>query len=227
MVKQAGGARSGSEGYRLRRLVVGLVALLLLSGVAFAASPMVTAWLIREAVRTGDTAYLEHKIEWPSVKETLKVSLTRYALKQPDPEVETSAPPRKPGLWQRFKSYLGTRAVDKLVESYATPTGLPQLFTYGQTYRTAIKGEADEAATLSRLERMRRFWSRVKRAEFKSLSEFEIELADKHDPERHFVGLLRLDGLGWRLVALSVRGPTPADALANAWSGLKSAAVPR
>lgn len=214
-------------GLRLRRLVVGLIGLLLVSGVAFAASPLVTAWMIREAVRTGDAAYLEHKIDWPAVKETLKVSLTRYALKQPDPEAEASEPPRKPGLWQRFKSYLGERAVDKLVENYATPTGLPQLFTYGRTYQTAIKGEPDETETLSGLERMRRFWSRVKRTEFKSLSEFEIELADKHDAERHFVGLLRLDGLGWKLVALHVQGPRPAGTLANAWSGLRSAAVPR
>ncbi|MEW5963274.1 MAG: DUF2939 domain-containing protein [Pseudomonadota bacterium] len=211
----------------MRRLVLGLCGLLLVSGVAFAASPLVTAWLIREAVRTGDAAYLEHRIDWPAVKETLKVSLTRYALKQPEPDAETTEPSRKPGLWQRFKSYLGTRAVDKLVDNYATPTGLPQLFTYGRTYRTAIKGEVDEAATAPLTERMRRFWSRVKRAEFKSLSEFEIELADKHDPERHYVGLLRLDGLGWKLVELHVQGPRPTGTLADAWSGLESAAVPR
>jgi hypothetical protein len=213
----------------LRRLVLGLCCLLLVGGAAFAASPLVTAWLIREAVRTGDADYLERRIEWPAVKATLKDSLTRYALKKPEPvsEAETAAPPRKPGLWQRFKSYLGQRAVDKLVESYATPTGLPQLFSYGRTYRTTLKGEPDEAETLSRLERMRRFWARVKRAEFKSLTEFEIELADKHDPERHYVGLLRLEGVGWKLVALSVQGPRPAGAVANAWSGLRAAAVPR
>lgn len=209
----------------LRRLVLGLCCLLLVSGVAFAASPLVSAWLIREAVRTGDADYLEHRIEWPAVKETLKVSLMRYALKQP--ETDPAAPPRKPGLWQRFKTYLGQRAVDKLVESYATPTGLPQLFTYGKTYRAALEAAPDEAESLSRLERMRRFWSRVKRAEFKSLFEFEIELADKHDPERHFVGLLRLDGFGWKLVALSVQGPRLTNTVADAWNGLQSAAVPR
>lgn len=209
----------------LRRLVLGLCCLLLVSGVAFAASPLVSAWLIREAVRTGDADYLEHRIEWPAVKETLKVSLMRYALKQP--ETDPAAPPRKPGLWQRFKTYLGQRAVDKLVESYATPTGLPQLFTYGKTYRAALEAAPDEAESLSRLERMRRFWSRVKRAEFKSVSEFEIELADKHDPERHFVGLLRLDGFGWKLVALSVQGPRLTNTVADGWNGLQSAAVPR
>lgn len=196
----------------MRRLII-LASFLLVAATAYVVSPLVSAWLIREAVRTGDAAYLEHKIEWSSVKTTLKESLTRLAQKQPETAVDGVAV--KPGLWQRFKGYWSRRIVEGMVESYATPTGLPQLFSYGKTYRDVVKGEADEAATLTLAERVRRFWARVKRAEFKTLTDFEVEVADKHDPDRHFVGLLRLNGVTWKLVELRVRQVSAIDTVAQ------------
>jgi hypothetical protein len=58
------------------------------------------------------------------------------------------------------------------------------------------------------------FWSRLKRAEFRSPAAFEVEMADRNDPNRHFIGLLRLRGLEWKLAALSVRtvaGAAPSE----------------
>jgi hypothetical protein len=45
----------------------------------------------------------------------------------------------------------------------------------------------------------------VKRAEFKSPTVFEIEMADRNDPTRHFVGLLELRGFEWKLTELRLR----------------------
>ena len=92
---------------------------------AYMASPFVTAWSIREAARTGDTDYLARAIDWPSVRETLKPDLSRIALDLPGEEQPTAT---KPGLWQRFKAYLGQGAVNRAIDGYMTPEGLPQLF---------------------------------------------------------------------------------------------------
>lgn len=179
-------------------LIAATAALVLAMG--FVASPFVTAWSIREAMRSGDTAYLTEKIEWPTVRETLRGSLLAFAT-GPQP-VATAA--TRPGLWQRIKAGVGRRAIDSMVDAYVTPEGLPQLFNVRQFYRENVSGQAAADAALPRLERARLFWSRVKRAEFHSPIEFEIEMADRNDPTRHFVGVLKLRGLTWKLTELRV-----------------------
>lgn len=175
---------------------------------AYLASPFVTAWWIREAVRNGDSAYLERVIEWPSVRETLKPTLGRIALNLPDPGQE---PLTKPGLWQRFKAYWGQSAVDSAIDGYITPEGLPKLFAWRNAYRSATGTDQDEAAKLPIGERIARAWARVKRAEFKSPTAFEIDMADKHDPNRIYLGKLELTGLRWKLTELRIKLLTSAQ----------------
>ncbi|MCB1484701.1 MAG: hypothetical protein KDJ17_07400, partial [Hyphomicrobiaceae bacterium] len=54
-------------------------------------------------------------------------------------------------------------------------------------------------------ERVKRAWARVKRAEFTSLTTFEIDMLDKHDPSRMYLGKLAIDGFGWKLKELRVK----------------------
>ena len=54
-------------------------------------------------------------------------------------------------------------------------------------------------------ERIKRSWARVKRAEFTSLVNFEIDMADKHDPNRIYLGKLEFNGLGWKLHELRIK----------------------
>ena len=60
----------------------------------YIASPFVSAWFIREAVRNGNSDYLARAVEWPSVRETLKPSIVRIALNLPDPEEQPAGEPR-------------------------------------------------------------------------------------------------------------------------------------
>lgn len=181
--------------------VAALAALVLATG--YVAAPFLAAWSIRDALQTGDTAYLAKKIEWPTVRETLRESLLAFAAGA-TPVASPGTEPPRPGLWQRLKAGLSRRAVDNVVDAYVTPEGLPQLFNLRQYYRENISGEAAADAALAWHERARRFWSRVKRAEFHSPTEFEIEMADRNDPTRHYVGLMKLRGLEWKLVELRV-----------------------
>jgi hypothetical protein len=175
--------------------------LVLLAVAAYIASPFATAWSIREAVRNGDSAYLEHHIDWPSVRATLAPTISRIALNIPEPGTE---PVTKPGLWQRIKTYWGQGAVNRAVDSYITPEGLPQLFTARKLYRDYVAGQPDESK-LEISERIKRAWARVRRAEFTSMTTFEIDMVDKHDPDRVYLGKLAIDGFGWKLKELRVK----------------------
>lgn len=199
----------------LRRLILSL-ALPLVLAAAYIAMPFHTAWSIREAVRKGDSAYLQDKIEWASLKESLKPSIAEMALNLPSEtagEDGAAAAQPKRSLWQRFKAYMGEGVVNRVVEKYVTPEGLPQLFTLKKSYnsvRATVTGAGSEPADMPFTERFKRFWARVERAEFKSLTRFEIDVRDKLMPERRFDGVLELRGLEWKLTELRVRESSPA-----------------
>ncbi|MCC7251551.1 DUF2939 domain-containing protein [Hyphomicrobium sp.] len=187
----------------MKKFLIALTASLTLAA-GYIAYPILTVWTIREAMRTGNSAYIETKLEWPTVRSTLRQSLTEYAL-GPTAVANTGSAPASVGLWQRIKNGLSRRAVDNLVESYVTPEGLPQLFSARQFYRENISGEQAALDAMPWHARASNFWSRIKRAEFHSPTAFEIEMADRNDPTRHYVGLLRLRGLEWKLVELRLR----------------------
>jgi len=196
---------------RVKRLVYAGCGALGLAA-AFIASPIVTAWSIREAIRTGDSTYLEKKLEWDTVRLSLRASLTEIATGIPEAhtvsagagEIVRAEAPR-PGLWQRIKNGLSRRAVDSLIETYVTPTRLPQLFTLRQFYRDNVSGETAELETMPWTERVAGFWSRIRRAEFHAPTVFELEMADRNDPSRRYIGLMRLRGLEWKLTELRLR----------------------
>ena len=183
----------------------------LLAFAAYTAAPFVTAWSIREAVRNGDAAYLENAIDWPGVRETLKPSLSRLAVDIPDATAE-------PSLWQRIKAYVGEGAVSTAIDSAVTPEGLPQLFTIRKAYRDYVSGQPEESK-LPVLDRMQRAWARVKRAEFTSLTAFEVDMADKWDESRIYLAKLELTGLGWKLKELRVKFLTTAEDSVSKFAG--------
>ena len=91
-------------------------------------------------------------------------------------------------------------AVDHLVDTYVTPEGLPKLFTSWTNLSPLLTEASPMAQTQPSLpERIRQGWARVQRAEFTGLTTFEIDMADKHDPTRLYLGKLKLTPLGWKL----------------------------
>jgi hypothetical protein len=199
----------------MRKAVCSLAVALALAA-AYVASPFHAAWTLREAMKAGDAATLEHRIVWSSMRETLRQSLLEMAdpSEPVAPELASTAP--RKGVWARFKSYATRKTVDNLVTSYANPEDLPQLFTYGTTYRNIVHGPPEPKTLANLPARVREFWSRVHRAEFKSLTVFELEMQDKHTPDRRYTGLLELQGVTWKLTELRVhRSPPPAVVTAD------------
>lgn len=199
----------------MRRFLIVFVPVLLLIGglLGYGASPFVAAWKLREAIRTSDTATIERKVDWPRLRESLKVSLARNSTLRR--EADVAGAEVKPTLWQRVKSAFGATMVDRFVESYVTPQGLPKLFAAQKTWNSKVKG-VDESK-MSFEERVRDFYARVKRAEFQSLTAVEIEVADKATLTRHVIARLELSDMEWRLVAVSFK---EAGATAETTAGL-------
>lgn len=172
---------------------------LLVLAAGYVVYPFYSAWALREAIREGDARYLEQRIQWSSVRESLRASMTEFAV---GPTATSNTLPL-PSFWQRVKSAVGRSAVNNMVTRYVTPHGLGQLFMARQLYRTHISG--DPYADLPLGTRIVKFWNRLKRAEFQSPTDFEIEILDKYDPARCYIGKLELHGLTWRLMELRVR----------------------
>jgi hypothetical protein len=174
---------------------------LLVPAALYVASPFWAAWRLREAVRNGDLAAIERKVEWEAVRSSLKSSLARHA--QLLPQITAAGEQIEPTLWQRLKSAMGATMLDRFIDNYVTPAGLPRLYQFRRVWNEQVNGEPDEASLTGR-ERFKRFYARVIRAEFQALTRVEIEVADKHVPERRYVSVLELVGLEWKLTSLRV-----------------------
>lgn len=178
-------------------LTTATIGVVLVAG--YIAAPFWTAWTIREAIKSSDAAYLEHKIEWTTVRETLKESLTQMAMSS---ATGTAEAPDHPSIWLRMKTYLSKGAVDKFVEATVTPTGMAGLFSMRKTSQANVSGEVKQRHPV--WERVQSVWSRVTRAEFKSLSRFEMDMIDKQAPERTIKCVLELRGLEWKMTQLRI-----------------------
>lgn len=168
----------------------------------FIASPFFAAWQLREAIKSGDTALLERKIEWESVRASLKASLAINAKLLP--EVNAAGEEVKPSMWQRVKAAFGSTMLDRFVETYATADGLPKLFQYRKAWKEQVVREPVESDGDPWYQRFARFYARVKRAEFQSPTRVEIEVADRLDGDRNYVSVLELKDFEWKLTSLKV-----------------------
>ena len=192
----------------VRRLFAAAV-LLVGAGAAYAAVPFYTAWTIREAVKANDSAYLERKIAWTSVRATLKESLGKYAVNAAG---DLAEPPANPTWWQRTKAYFGKGAIDRFVETTVTPTGLHAALQARKQYQATFETPEDPAKKPSAIERMRKLWSRVTRAVFTSAGRLELEMVDKFEPDRTIATVLELRDFEWIMTELRIRPTEKADA---------------
>lgn len=206
------------------RLIIGTTVLLLLLGLAYVAAPFYTAWCLREAIRTADSGYLERKIEWESVRASLKTSLARHA--NLVPEISDEAASNKPGLWQRVKMAFGQSMIDNFVERSMTPSGLPKMFEAKKAFNEKVRGELPPEETMSRTERFKQFWARLQRAEFQSFSRVEIEVKDRRAPDRHYVSLLELKGLEWKLTELRIKAAPKSGTSPLPFAGVEASMDP-
>ncbi len=190
-----------------RIIIISLVVVL-----AYMAWPFVTALQIRDAMIRGDTITLNRKIEWESLRSSLKASIS------PDTAARLAADPEAPppSLWQRVKVAVGASVTSTVIERYVTPERLPVLVGYRRMWRGTVQpaiGVEEPPTALANtmlggtaLDRFVSFWKRLRSAIFHSPTYLEIEVADKYTPARTYRATLEFVGWEWKLTRMAING---------------------
>ncbi|MEL6298760.1 MAG: DUF2939 domain-containing protein [Pseudomonadota bacterium] len=170
---------------------------------AYVVSPFYAAYTVMQAVKTADTETLERKVNWPSVRRSLKGSIARDA--QLRPAVMRAGRRIRPSLWQRVKAAFGASMVDRFVETYVTPAGLPQLYNARTRFEAGKRLSLPvDPATRSWTERLKALTDRLKRAEFLDWRTVELEIRDRFKRDRHIISTFERTGFEWRLTRLRI-----------------------
>ncbi len=186
----------------MRGLATKLLLAISLMGVSlYVASPFYAAWSIRQAMKTNNVALLKQKVDWVNVRSSLRQSIASHA--QLLPVAVAEGRKVRPTMWQRIKAVFGASMLDRFMDQYITPNGLPKLYRMKNGYRTRVTGlPRDEAMPVAH--RVRGLVSRIHRAEFKSLSLVELEIEDRDQPDRRIIAEMKLSGFEWKLSRLTV-----------------------
>lgn len=193
---------------RLPRIIITSLVVVL----AYMAWPFVTALQIRDAMIRGDSITLNRKIEWESLRASLKASIS------PDEAARLAADPDAPppSLWQRVKVAVGASVTSTVVDRYVTPERLPVLLGYRRMWRGTVQpaiGIEKPPTALANtmlggtgIDRFVSFWKRLRSAIFHSPGYLEIEVQDKYTPGRSYRATLEIVGWEWKLTRLAING---------------------
>ncbi len=200
----------------MRRPLIAIAAFsfIALAGV-YLTSPLWAAYKLREAVKTGDTAAVERMVVWPSLRASVKSTVARNAKLLP--LAKQAARDIRPTMWQRVRSVFGHSMLDRFIETYITPQGLPKLYQAKTRWHERFKRPQKPIMMQAGLapDRIARAWRRIKRAEFRSPFRFILEVEDRHVATRLIQSTFQLSnislrGFDWKLSAISIRTRAPA-----------------
>jgi hypothetical protein len=210
-------ARAADQGQLMRKLGV-LTVLTILAVAGYALWPVLTAYQIRQAVKSGDSATLERKIVWPSVRESLKSSIAE--LQSAAAEERTKRGQPSPSLWSRVKSSFVPYFADNMIDRYVTAESIANLDSLKAMWRQTKDGASrlatgDMAGAIgdmqsepetNALTRFMSFYNRIQRARFDGLDKVEFEITDRYVPERRYLSRFELNQFEWKLVSVRVAG---------------------
>ena len=200
------------DGDRMRRVVGVVVLVAVLAGVVYVVSPLRAAAQIHSAVRIGDTATLGRRVDWPSVRASLKRSSgeARRVLE----EISEVAGAEQPSLWQRWTTRIVPFLADPLVDRYVTAEGAPRLYAWRDTWMHKVRpkiGLSEPTTALAgtwlsgtALDRAWTAWRRVESLSFESPRRIRIVVRDRFVETRRWRAVMALDGWTWKLVELDV-----------------------
>ena len=213
----------------MRRLIA-LVVVILLGAGTYAGSALVTAWQIRDAIRTGDTRVLEARVDWASVRTTLKQTAVETRQIMSEMSESAGVARARPGLWQRIKTAVAPVFADPLIDRYVTAEGAPQIWKWRQTWRQRIRpsiGLSEPSTPLARtwlagsaLDQGLTVLRNVERAAFSSPMRMEFDIRDRYVEARLWRAVLEMRAWSWTLTEVHLMRPTlaplPAERSADA-----------
>lgn len=170
------------------------LALGLFAGAALAASPLIAAYRLHEAILRGDTRTIEAAVDWPAVRYSLKSSVSQVMIA--DAEQRRS----ELGMFRRIGYKIGDAFapyfVDRMIAKQMTPQGFIDYV------------RRPTAATSRRV----RVVDLIERAAYAGLDRFEIDVRDRHDRSRRYRTVFTRKLLTWTLTEVRLlparRAPT-------------------
>jgi len=153
-----------------------LVLICVVGLLVYGASPYFSFWRFTVALRSGDTAVISARVDFPAVRESLKKQLiARFS---------------HAGTGHKRWNKLGPTLIDVLVDAYATPDGLAMLIANPSALKDLKLPQ--QATSIKGLN-----WSKLRYAFFMSPRTFVV---DREGIKLRF----RFTGLGWRLEDLDL-----------------------
>lgn len=196
----------------MRRLIVVLLLAALAGLATYAVSPLLAAWEIHAAARTGDRDVLERRVDWPAVRASLKRSAAQSA--QVLVEIADVSGEGGSTLWQRIKAAATPLVAEPLIDRYVTAEGTPRLFQWRRTWQQRVRprlGLEEPVSALdgtwlagTRIDKVWTVWRRVEHVRLAGLGRVSIEIRDRVVERRRWRAELLLDDWTWRLVGLEV-----------------------
>ena len=149
-------------------------------------------------------------VVWPSLRASVKATVATNASLLP--VANRVSRDVRPTLWQRVRSVFGHSMLDRFVETYITPDGLPKLYRAKNRWHGPSKGAEQQGFARASIfpAKLLRTWRRIKRAEFKSPFRFVLEMEDRHVATRLVESTFQLtnitmSGFDWKLTSIAIR----------------------
>jgi len=161
-------------------------------------SPLVGAFVLNRAIKSGDDATMNALVDWHAVKDSLRGSIMARL------NEKALARPPKPGFLAEVKyevtDVLAPMMVESMLDERVSPSGFT---TYMGPH--SPKAEAARAAGLDPdTMPSANVLHRIKHAYFLDLTHFEIELADRWDEGKVFRTVLEYSDFLWRLKSVEM-----------------------
>lgn len=200
----------------MRKRLTGILAVtaIVVSGL-YIVSPIMAAHKLRQAIHASETTKLKDMVEWEPLRSSIRATISKNANLLP---VATELARRvRPTFWQRVRSVFGHSMLDRFIDTYITPEGLPKLYRAKTRWHDRFESQAFQAPITKAAivpEQLIRAWQRIKRAEFVSPFRFVIEVQDRYKTTRFIESTFKLtsislSGFDWKLIGISIRNSAP------------------
>lgn len=164
-----------------------LTAIGALFAIYVAAAPYITVYQLKSAAESRDGEALSERIDFPSVRQSLKDQINAMFMK------EITKDGMKDNPFAALGAAFAGVMVDKMVDAFVTPAGITQLMS-GEKPKTT---EGEESASNS----VRKPLSDASMS-YESLDKFVVKVKGNSGEEGKFV--LRRRGFGWKLTEIII-----------------------
>lgn len=192
-----------------KKLVIGLLGVLLLAGAGIWASPYISIHQMRQAAKAGDSEALSKKVNFPVLRDNIKIKLMST--------MNENMKGLEGNPFAGFAQIMAVTLVNGIVDAYVSPAGIalmldgrkpkPEAQANAKPLAPAGQGTApQEQPSASKVDSSSEQITDVK-YEYLSFDRFRASVSNSKTPDDHFSLIFDRDGLfNWKLVNIDFPG---------------------